>query len=161
MKKNLIKSIILPFSIILPLLFCSCRQQEKIPEINPCINHECTIEYAGMKYECSITYLTEGTDILTINSPKNLKGLTFRHADGKYSLSYGSLICKSNDLLLPQKSFPNSVMGILSELCKDKSKLKLENHTDTDYTFSGKSKYGSYNITSDPEGKITKISISL
>lgn len=149
------------FAVIMLFSICSCSQTEKIPEVNPCINGDCIVEYGSTKYSCNINYLTDGIDVLTIKEPKELSGLTFRHADGKYSLSYGSLICRSNDLLLSQNSFPNTVMGILTELSKDKSKLTLKSNNGENYVFSGKSKYGEYQLTADSEGIISKISISI
>lgn len=154
------KKILCLCSTVILLLLCGCEQTQKIPEVIFYINNSsCEIEYGNTNYQCQITYLTDGIDIITIEKPENLKGLTFRHADGKYTLSYNTLLCRSNDILLPEYSFPSRIIKILSELSKDRSILSFDRQENQSYYFNGNSRYGKYHIITDSEGNIQKILI--
>lgn len=142
--------------LIAVLMFCSCSQNEKIPNVITKINNNAIIEYGNNKYECHISRLTDGVVSITVNSPENISGLTFKFVDGKYSLSYNELLCKTDNVLLPRFSFPLIIINILSVADKQEN-LLYQSSEDNIVTFSGNSSYGKFNLVTDNNGKITKI----
>lgn len=142
--------------IILIFVLCSCSAGVKIPDVVTNINGKAVVEYGNQKYECNISRLTDGIISITVNSPKNLSGLTFRHAGGKYSVSYGELMCRADSILLPKNSFPTMIINILS--AANIQENLIYQSTDNDMsTFSGNSDTGSFLIITDKKGNIKEI----
>ncbi len=135
---------------------CSCGNSVKIPTVITNINTDAVVEYGSQKYKCNITRLTDGVISVTINSPQNLSGLTFRCVDGKYSVSYDELLCKTDSVFLPETSFPTVIIQILSSV-SNRDNLLYQSVNDDKFIFSGNTPLGSFNIETNSDGKITSI----
>lgn len=138
-------------------MLCSCSESVKIPNVVTNIDSNAVVEYGGTKYECHIIRLTDGVSSISINSPENLSGLTFRRADGKFSISYGELLCKTDSVFLPENSFPTIIMNILS-VANNQTNLIYQSTEDGVVTFTGNSDTGEFQITTDTDGNIAEIS---
>ena len=137
-------------------MFCSCSESIKIPDVVTNIDNDAVIEYAGTEYECHIVRLTDGVVSISINSPENLSCLTFRRADGKFSVSYGELLCKTDSVLLPETSFPTMIINILS-VTNNQENLIYQSAENGLVTFTGNSDTGEFRIITDTDGNITEI----
>lgn len=137
-------------------IMCSCSSTEKIPEVITGIDKDAGVEYDGMNYECHITRLTDGVVSVGVNSPENLSGLIFRQTDGKFSVSCGELICKTDSVTLPETSFPIMIIKILSSASVKENLLYCSSENGS-FKFTGNSDLGSYQLFTDSEGNITKI----
>lgn len=144
------------FSLAMVCFMCSCSVAEKVPEVIAAIDKNAEVEYDGLSYECHITRLTDGVVSVGINSPENLSGLMFRQADGKFSVSCGELICKTDSITLPEISFPIMLMKILSSASVKENLLYCSSENEI-YKFTGNSDTGAYQIFTDKTGSITKI----
>lgn len=144
------------FLFLMILIFCSCSESTKIPDIVTNINSNAVVQYGSTEYDCHITRLTDGVISVSINSPENLSGLTFRRADGKYSVSYDELLCRTDSVFLPETSFPTLIIDILSAV-GDKEKTVYCSSENNLVTFSVNSKSGNFNIVTDSDGNISKI----
>ncbi len=138
------------------LLCCSCTQNVKAPTVVAKVDGSAVVEYGNAEYECTINRLTDGVISITLNSPENISGLTFKQSDGKYTISYGTLICRNENALFSEYSFPNLIMEILSAASNSENLIYQSSENEL-YTFSGSTSLGKFNITVDSEGKITDI----
>ena len=135
---------------------CSCSAVEKVPEVITAVDKNASVEYDGCNYECHITRLTDGVVSVGINSPENLSGLVYRQADGKFSLSCGELICKTDSITLPETSFPIMIINILSSASVKENLLYCSSENGI-FKFTGNSDTGAYRLFADSEGNITEI----
>lgn len=151
------KKISVLFIVLIAVLnFCSCSASVKIPDVVTNINNSAVVEYGSTKYECHITRLTDDVVSISINSPESLSGLTFRRADGKYSVSYDELLCKTDNVFLPEVAFPTVIIDILS--VADKQENLLYKSSENDFvTFSGNTETGTFNLVTDNDGNISEI----
>ena len=116
---------------------------------------DCIINYFGKDYNCTLSFLNDNVESVTLNSPETMSGLSFRCSNGKYTVSLGSLICNSDSLLIPNNSFPVIVSNLMVELRKNKESIKLS-PDGNGYSYSPPNK-NSYTIKTDNNGHITKI----
>ncbi len=134
-----------------------CTQQERI--VRPELKSEqmCIVKHGENEYGCKLQFLGSNVEGITIESPSSLKGMTFRSSAGKYSLSYGSLICKSDRILLPESSFPVKLMKVMQQMRKKQDDIILT-ESGNDYVYSENDGLG-YRIVADENGNIKAIQI--
>lgn len=142
-------------AVLLTAAGCQAEETTLKPELKT--EQSCAVHYGDQKYQCKLQFLGEGTEGLTIEEPSSLCGMTFRHTGGKYSLAYGSLLCKSDDSLLPETSFPVRVMKVMQDLRKNREEIVLTK-SGSDYVCSRKAAVP-YTIKSDETGKIISIQL--
>ena len=104
------KKIFLLFAVIISVLFSSCNETVKIPEIISAVDNNAVVSINNTEYDCHITYVNGTTSSVGFNSPDALKGMVFtRSADGR-SVSLGSLICKNPDMSFTEGCIPDKVI---------------------------------------------------
>lgn len=150
------KVLVLLFTVVSVFVICSCSQSVKIPSVITNINSDALVEYGGTEYECHITRLTDGVVSICLNSPENLSGLTFRLADGKYSVSYDELLCRTDSVFLPETAFPTMIINILS-VANTQENLIYQSSENGLVTFTGTSNTGGFQLITDTDGNITEI----
>ncbi len=129
-----------------------CSQEKPPPTPELSADGACIVKYKDEQYGCNIRFLSKDVETITVNSPAAVKGMTFRSGNGKFSISYSSLICRSDSLLLPEDSFPKTAARAVHDF-RSKSDT-LEANADTNgYTFSNHS----YTLKTDPNGIIKEI----
>lgn len=141
---------------VLFLSAASCTEEVQTPELKLESEKDCIIKYGGNEYDCSLSFLSDGVEAVTLNSPDSLAGLSFRYTDGKYTVAYGSLICRSDSVLLPDNSFPTAVSKVMHSLRKEKENIVLS-PIEKGYTYSGKAGIP-YTLKTDENASITEIS---
>lgn len=138
------------------LAFCSCSSSLNVPNVVTKIDSNAKVSFGGSEYECKISRLTDGVVSIMLQSPDDISGLTFKFSDGKYTVSYGELMCRSDSVLFPQSSFPRLIMDILSVAAVSEN-LMYQSCENGLYTFSGSSDSGKFSIVTDSSGIITQI----
>ena len=133
----------------------ACSKADNTPMLNLDTKSNCTINYSGNDYNCTLNFLGDGIESVTLNSPETLSGMCFRCSNGKYTVSLGSLICRSDTLLIPDNSFPAAVSLIMEELRENRENIKLS-EDGNGYSYSSSSKIP-YTLKTDKKGTITKI----
>ena len=94
-------------------------------------------------------------ETITLNSPDSLKGLTFRkNGSSGIALSYTTLICRSEDMLLPVGSFARSAADAVHDLRKNTSSSDTEENGEG-YIF----KRDLYTLKTDKNGTILEMLI--
>lgn len=150
------------FAAAFTILFSGCSTDPKVPPLTLSADTDCTIKINGTEYKCNIKYLSDSVDAITISSPPSLSGLTFRHADGKFSLSYDALLCRFESIELPSGSFPVTVMNIMQQLRLEQDSLSLSPSSDGScYTYSGETQGCCYTIKTDSSGQLKEISAAV
>lgn len=153
----LLKKIFASFILIVLVAFLSgCSYSEKIPQVTAKIDGNAVIEYGNTEYKCNMARLADGVSFVKILSPENIAGFEFREADGKFSVSYGELVCKTESVILPENSFPVSVLNILSAVSADGNLLYCSSENEN-YKFTGNSDTGMFEVFTDKDGNITGI----
>ncbi len=142
-------------AMILMISAGACSEKDNTPELRLEKERNCVINYLGNDYNCTLGFLSDNVESVTLNSPENLSGLSFRCSNGKYTISLGSLICRSDSLLIPDDSFPAAVSGIMKDLRKNKENIKLS-QAEKGFSYSSDSKI-SYTVKTDNNGHITEI----
>lgn len=151
------KSFILLLTFFSILTLCACSQSGKIPKVSFSTDSNAVVEYQSGKYNCHITHPSAKIISIKLTSPKNVDGLTILSSDGKYSLSFEGLMCKTESEILPETSFPSEISRIFTVL-ENPDNLLFVKQSNELYEFSGKTKDGNFKLYSDSEGKIKQIS---
>ena len=138
------------------LCFTSCDMEEQlVPPLTVSAEKDCVVKYGSEEYKCSIKYISSSVESITVKSPENISGMTFRHSDGKFTLSYGTLICKSEELLLPENSFPYKTSAVLKKLRKNKDTITLSPDENGGYTY--KDNASDFTVRTDKNGVLKEI----
>lgn len=143
------------FALGASLVLCSCSQGTAAPEINAAVDSDARVQLDDMDIECHITYVNEGMASLTISSPDNLRELKFSRADGKNSMSLGTLICRSEKSVPGSGSLSQQVFSMLDAVRS--SDMKLAEEKDGIFTFTGDSDGKTITIETDSSGKPIKL----
>lgn len=133
------------------MILCSCTQGGSAPEINAAVDSNAEVRLGDMNVGCHITYVNEGMASMTISSPDTLSGLRFSRADGKNSMSLGSLLCRSEKSMPVSSSLPQQVFSALDTVRS--SDMKLLEEKDGEYTFSGVGSGTDITVVTDSTGK--------
>lgn len=142
-------------AIIIMISSSACSQADNTPEIKLEKQRNCVINYLGKDYNCTLSFLSGNVESVTLNSPDTLSGLSFRYSNGKYTISLGSLICRSESLMIPDDSFPAAVSKLMKELRKNKENIKLI-QSENGFSYSSASSIP-YTVKTDNNGHITNI----
>ena len=138
------------------LCFTSCdSNQQSAPPLTVSPDKDCIVKYGGEEYKCSIKYISSSVESITVKSPENISGMTFRYSDGKFTLSYGTLICKSENLLLPESSFPYKTSAVLKKLRKNKNTITFSLNENGEYTY--KDEVSDFTVKADKNGVLKEI----
>ncbi len=141
--------------MILLLSAGACSEKNNAPMLKLESERNCVVNYLGNDYNCTLSFLSDGMESVRLNSPETLSGLTFRCSNGKYTVSLGSLICRSDTVLIPDNSFPVAVYTLMNDLKKNKDSIMLY-PDENGYSYSSNSKVP-YTVKTDNNGSITKI----
>ena len=140
---------------LLCMILCSCSSTKETPVPKLASDGSCTVKYGSMKYSCNIKFLSKDVETITIRKPESLNGLTFRKTGGdNLSLSYSSLICRSDSMLLPEDSFASTAASAIHDLRKNPSSADAAENEDG-YTFTR----SSYTLKTDKNGIIKEMLI--
>lgn len=138
------------------ILLTGCSAVSSLPPPSIADSVSCTVSTPSGVYECTAQYVSDGISCVTIDSPENASGLSFRQTDEGLQISRGSLICKSDSITLPKTSVPFRVMSVLSRIC---SADNTADKTEDGYTFSGSAAGTNYTAHANSSGCIKKIEI--
>ena len=142
---------------VLFLSAAACSEENDSPKIKLETERDCIINYKGNEYSCTLSFLSDEVEAVTLKSPETLSGLSFRYSDGKYTVSLGSLICRSDSILLPDNSFPAAVSDIMHDIKKNKDNIQLIKEKNG-YSYSP-SLGTPCTVRTDQNGSITEISL--
>lgn len=142
-------------SILFCLTLCSCSSTPEIPHPKLSADGSCTVKYGSSEYSCNIRFLSKDVETITIKKPDSLSGLTFRkNGENGLSLSYSTLICRSDSMLLPENSFASSAAAAIHDLRKNSVSAESAESTDG-YTFTRPA----YTLRTDKNGIIKEMLI--
>ncbi|HEX3037757.1 MAG TPA: hypothetical protein VHO94_02030 [Oscillospiraceae bacterium] len=103
---------------------------------------------------CTITRAAPQSESITVQSPKELNGMTYTWEDN-FSISYEGLQTKSTDCTLPPSSFAAQIVGVLDAASKQDALTDVG-----DSVFTGKFDNDTYTLTVDSKtGHIQQIEI--
>ena len=145
------KFIITVLSSLAVVSCTSCTEQKPIT-VNLKSEQDCKVFYADKEYECHFQILGDGVNTVTIKSPKEISGLSFRYADGIYSLCYGELCCKNTVSLLPDNSF--TVLALKAMQSVHTAPPQLQQNNDS-YIYSN----DKFTLITDESGNITELKL--
>ena len=130
------KKAILAFGVCFIIIgLCSCKSAYQPETVSSTADNDVRIVYDDQNYEGHLTVVNENTASLTVSSPENLKGITFRRADGADSAELGSLNCKSDGRLFHKGSLASEVMDIFDTI-RTAQREFIGKTSDGNYEFS-------------------------
>lgn len=136
------------------LISCGCHSEVAPPVPALASDGSCIVKYKDIQYDCIIRFLSKDVETLTLNSPDTVKGMTFRSGENVFTVSYSSLICRSDGVILPENSFPRITAKVIRSFRKNPEQLNASAQ-ENGYLFSGKS----YSLKTDENGIIKEILI--
>lgn len=147
-------------AIILIVSITSCTEKApKIPELITGFSGDADIELGETKIKCNISHTEKGISSITISSPENLKGLSFKNLGGKYSISYNELSCETESSFLPDSSFAQAITNVLDKASEENG-ATYQRSEDDKAIFIGTSESGDFTLYADSKtGTIKKIEI--
>ncbi len=148
------KKLFLLFAVIISVLFSSCNETVKIPEIVSAVDNNAVVSINNTEYNCHITYVNGTTSSVGFDSPDNLKGMVFTKSADNKSVSLGSLICKNPELSFTSDCIPDKIIKPFGNIRQDN--IKFLSKKDDLYMFTVKNA-PSLKILTDSHGNIKKI----
>ncbi len=148
------KKLFLLFSVIISVLFSSCNETIKIPEVISAVDNNAVVSINNTEYDCHITYVNATTSSVSFNSPDNLKGMVFAKSTDNNSVSLGSLVCKNPDMSFTNDCIPTKIIKPFENIRQDN--IKFLSKKDDLYMFTAKSD-PSLKVLTDSHGNIKKI----
>lgn len=147
-------------AVILIISVTSCTEKApKIPELVTGFSANADIELGENKLKCSVSHTEKGISSITVSSPENLKGLSFKNFGGKYSISYNELSCETDTLFLPDSSFAQAITNVLDKVSEENGAVYQRSEQDK-AIFTGTSDSGDFTLYADSKtGAIKKIEI--
>lgn len=147
-------------AIVLILSISSCTEKvPKIPEIVTGFSGNANIELGETKFKCSVSHTEKGVSSITLSSPENLKGMSFKNFGGKYAISYNELICETEESFLPSSCFAQAITNVLDKASEENGAVYQKSEKDN-AIFTGTSKSGNFTIYAESKtGIIRKIEI--
>lgn len=142
------------------VLFSSCSgMSERIPELKTSFSADVEVTMGEQKIACELSRLPQGAATVRLTSPQTVQGVTYKWLDGKYSISYGDLMCKTDSVFLPENSFVCSLTDILVQTDKQES-LSYVGIQDDMAMFKGVCDSGEFTVCADTQsGLIQKINL--
>lgn len=135
------------------LFFSGCSSQSSVPSPRAAIDKDAEISFQGETYKCRINYLNRNTSSITFSSPESLSGLSFKRSDGTVSVSLGNLMCRNENLLLPQSSLLTRVTKLFD--CVSSDELSFTAQHGENYEFSDKN--STVSLLTDKDGEPLRI----
>lgn len=103
---------------------------------------------------CTITRAAPQSESITVQSPKELNGMTYTWEDN-FSISYEGLVTSSTDCTLPPSSFAAQIVGVLDAASKQDALTDVG-----DSVFTGNYENSPFTLTVDSKtGHIQQIEI--
>ena len=133
-----LKKIFLVFSAVTIMLFCtSCSENVRIPSVNTAVEENVSVNIGDTEYRCHISYVSDTTAAVTFSAPESLKDMTFRKTADGFSVSLGTLICKSGDFSFSESCVFRQITDELAKIKQDN--IKFMSKQGDKYMFSLKS----------------------
>lgn len=147
-------------AMVLIFSISSCTEKvPKIPEIVTGFSGNADIELGETKLKCSISHTEKGVSSITLLSPENLKGMSFKNLGGKYAISYNELTCETEKSFLPNSSFAQAITNVLNKASEENGAV-YQKSEENNAIFTGTSKSGDFTIYAENKtGIIRKIEI--
>lgn len=147
-------------AIVLTLSISSCTEKTpKIPELVTRLSGNADIEFGETKLKCSVSHTEKGVSSITISSPENLKGMSFKNLGGKYAISYNELTCETEKSYLPSSCFAQAITNVLDKASEENGAV-YQKSEESNAIFTGTSKSGDFTIYAESKtGIIRKIEI--
>lgn len=150
------KKIILVCIIAVITVFCtSCSENIKIPSVNTAVEENAVVTVGEKEYKCHISYVNDVTSSVAFSSPESLKNMTFRKNSDGFSVSLGTLICKSESFDFSESCVFVQIMNALSAVKQEN--VKFMSKQNDKYMFSLKDNPVCKFFT-DADGNITSFS---
>lgn len=142
------------------VLFSACSGiSEQIPTLKTSFSANVQVTMGEQKIVCELSHLPQGAANVRLTSPQTVQGVTYKWLDGKYSISYGDLVCKTDSIFLPKNSFVCSLTDILVQADKQESLSYVGIQNDM-AMFKGVCDSGEFTVYVDTQsGLIQKISL--
>ncbi len=137
------------------LLFASCSETVKIPEVIAAVDNDAVVTYDGTAYECHITYVNDRVAGVELHSPDSLKGLTFRRTENGQTVSLGKLLCRSEQFPFGSDCVAEQVFQALDGVKQER--IKWLSVSDGQHRFTGKNE-SSLTFLTDSDGQIRQLS---
>lgn len=103
---------------------------------------------------CTITRAAQQSESITVQSPKELNGMTYTWEDN-FSIGYEGLVTSSTDCTLPKSSFAAQIVGVLDAASKQDALTDVG-----DSVFTGRVDNDPFTLTVDSKtGHIQQIEI--
>lgn len=138
-------------AIGLCLLISGCSGELSVPTVNPAVDCRADAEYDGAGYDLRITYVNDQTAAVTFLAPESLEGIKVARSNGQYSLSLGTLLCRSQQGLSGESALPRRILTLLDAV-KNTSLTPTENN-EQGCTFSGSADGQDFTLVTDRSGK--------
>ena len=148
------KKLFILFAVIISVLFSSCNETIKIPEIISAVDSNAVVSINNAEFDCHIIYVNGTTSSVGFNSPDNLKGMVFAKSADNNSVSLGSLVCKNPELKFTDDCIPDKIIKPFENIRQDN--IKFLSKKDDLYMFTAKSS-PSFKVMTDSHGNIRKI----
>lgn len=143
-------------AFVVSLFLVGCVSKPKVPDISTAIDSKAVVKSGSESYNCIINYVSPTTASIQFNSPETIKGMTVRRADGKYSLSLGSLICRTDTPIIEGDSVPMTVIELLDSISGGQN-MKFKAVNDGIFEFEKKNGSNDLSVFTDSDGNITEI----
>ena len=145
--------------VLTAVLLSSCAEQPKIPDISTVLDNNAAIAADGQTYDCHINYVSPTTAAITFNAPDTIKNMTVRRADGQYSLSLGSLICRTDTSLLDDTSVLMRAVNVLDGITKSQN-VQFRSADENKFTFTVGVGNDNVTVVTDRKGAVKNIKAS-
>ena len=132
----------------------SCSEEEVLPVPAFGSDGSCIVRQGDETYSCNIRLPANELQSVMFNSPENVKGMTFSKNNGKFSVSFGSLICRNSEGFLEADSFPVKLSAAAEEAVSVPESFEAEKK-ENGYVFTGKKGV----LLTDSSGIIKEITV--
>ncbi len=149
------KIVLTVISVLVIVLFASCSENIRIPEVSTAVDGDAAVTYNGTDYLCHITYVNNRTASVELQSPDSLKGLTFRRTQDGQSFALNKLLCKSSCFRFGESCIGTQIMQLFDGIKPDR--IKFVSQKGELFLFSAKDNTAMTFLT-DSEGHIKTLS---
>lgn len=107
------------------MLTAGCTGQDSAPKLKFGNDVNCNISCSGREYRCTLSFVSEDAQKITMTYPQSVEGIAFGCCSGSNSIALNTLLCRSESDLLPGTSVPGRLREFIVYLKKNREEIKL------------------------------------
>ncbi len=134
--------------LIIPIIFCSCKKQEKFEPQTSGFSCEALIDTGEMKFNCKIKIGNSGDFCAEMTAPEILKGMKCEYINDKVKVSFLGIEKELPADALPYFNYAGIIKSVLGSIGSSIEAVRNDNG----YSYDSRSSKGNFHIKFRADG---------